>query len=252
VSAFSNAVLALSPSSYWRFEGGSPLSDSGSSGITLTAVGSPVRAPSLVPGESGAADNAYDLDGTNMYFTAGNNYGFSGAFGTQKFTVAWWFKLESTLFGSDFQRALEKQDTADLNKGWSMIGANTPNDIFVVFDQGATEESTLVDANLVNGDTRFVVLTWDSSVPQFKGYLDGALVHNDTVGWSAAIPATTVNLAIGARNTGANKFNGVIDDVIIWDGTVLTDPQVEALWDAAQVTEQTPRALVRHSRGTSW
>lgn len=233
MSTFSTAVLALSPDSYWRFEGASPLADSGSARITLTAVGSPARTTSLIPCEAAAADNAYDLDGTNMYFTVGNNYGFDAAFGTQKFSVMWWFKLESDTFGSGFQRVMEKQDAADASKGWSIIGANTPGDLFVAFDQGATDETTTIDCNFSNGDTKFVVMTWDSSVPEFKTYIDGSLFATDNTGWTVAIPTTAVDMAIGARNTGANKFNGVIDDVAIWDGTVLSSTNVSDLWSSA-------------------
>lgn len=236
MSAFSDAVIALSPSSYWRFEGASPLADSGSGAITLTDVGTCLRAPSLVPCESSAADNAYDLNGSSMYLTGGNNYSFATDI---DFTIALWFKPESASFGSGFQMLLAKRDTTGDLPGWLMYGSGTdPWDITFDFDMGVSSVgTTFPNANISQNTAYFLVFTWVDSTQTATLYVNGSSVGSDNT-WSPVPGAasTTGNLTIGAQTSAANKFNGVIDDVAIWSGTALSAGNVTTLWNASAAT----------------
>lgn len=234
MSAFSDAVLALSPSSYWRFEGASPLADSGSGGITLTGVGAPLRAPSLIPCESGAADNAYDLDGSAMYFTAGDNYDFASV----NFSIAMWLKVESATFASDFQRLMSKRETSGSLTGWDLYGS-TGGAVHWEWDEGAANDlSAAAGVGLDQNETHFIVITWTDSTNAMSFYSDGTFIGTDSA-WTGITPwatNTTATLTIGAQGNGGRKFGGVIDDVAIWSGTALSAANVTTLWDAANET----------------
>lgn len=231
MSAFSNAVLALSPSSYWRFDSGSPLADSGSGGQTLTAVGSPSQAASLVPGEAAAANSAYDLNGTSQYLQAGDVYEFTGEI---DWTLAYWIRSDDT---TGFRRILEKRDTVSPNAGWYVYqsgGGNVTLDV----DFGATVEG-MTDGPVMPAATAvWIVITWVDSTNTMSLYQNGSLFGTET-SWTTApgFPASSTSLfTIGASSSGTSPMDGVIDDVAVWSGTALSSTQIGNLWTAANTS----------------
>lgn len=229
MSTFSDAVLALSPNSYWRFEGASPLADSGSAGITLTGVGSPVRTTSLVPCEQRAADNAYDLNGSTMYLHAGNNYSFTGDI---DWTVLWWQKIESGTFGSGFQRMFEKRDTAGNNPGYIYYGQGVGGVTFDI-DFGSSVEGFGAGGDYAPDVVSFMGVTWEDSTTTLRFYKDG-FEHDSDNTWTTApgFPSTTANFLIGGSGS-SGSFAGVMDDFAVWSGTALSATQIRNLWISA-------------------
>lgn len=231
MSAWSDALLAHNPNSFWPFGGASPLADAGSAGITLTAVGSPVRVPSLVPGEAGAVDSAYQLDGSTAYFTAGDNYDFDNV----DFSIGIWVKPQSANFGSGFQRLFNKRETSSPLTGWTCYGS-TGGAIHWEWDEGANNDlSGAAGVGLAENQTRFIVMTWTDSTNAMAFYSDGAHIGTDSA-WSGITPwatATTALFAIGATSGGGNKLQGTVDDPFVIVGTVLSAAEVLSLWDAA-------------------
>lgn len=209
-----------------------PLADSGSAGITLTAAGSPVRAPSLIPGEQSAVDNAYDLDGSSMFLTAGDNYDFVST----NFTIAMWLRVESTTFGSDFQRLVSKRETSGALTGWDLYGS-TGGAVHWEWDEGAANDlSAAAGVGLDQNETHFIVVTWTDSTNTVSFYSDGTSIGSDST-WTGITPwatNTTQTFTIGAQSNGNRKFAGVVDDVAVWSGTALSGATITALWDAAQ------------------
>lgn len=227
-------MAGLNPSSWYKFAGNG--NDSGSSVSNLTEQGTPTYVASLVPSEAGLAGNAVQLDGTADYFTGADIYDFSGSFGNQKFSIAFWIKVESANFGSGSQRIISKRVTTGDLEGWVVHGTST-GDLAIVFDYGTTDESSFPLPDLDENEVHFVVITWDSAVPEIRTYVDGSLLSFDNTGWTTAIPDTTGLLAIGAEANGNRKFQGVLDEPAIWDGTVLSSTNVTALWISAQSGE---------------
>lgn len=245
MSAYSNAVLALSPSSYWRFVGTNALTDSGSGGLTLTSVGAPLRARSIVPSEGVIEDAAFKLDSL-QYFTAGDNYEFPGEI---NWTMMLWMRPDSGLFGTDFHRLLEKRDTGGTFPGWLIYGSGTNNLTFDI-DFGATVEGLTTAGVITQGAPHFIVYTWVDATSTLTLYMDGFEVDTKS-SWTTApgMPASgTAPFTIGASSSGGNGFIGMIDDVAVWSGTALTAKQVENLWRTANNMFRP----VMSSRGTSW
>jgi hypothetical protein len=239
MSVWTDAVLALSPNSFWRFEGASPLADSGSSGFTLTATGSPVRTTSLVPGEASAVDNAYDLDGSTMNFrVAGgvDDYYFADT----DFTLSMWVKPESTPtdFVNNFRRLMSKFDNIPLH-GWTMHFAGTaanPSIALGMQVSGFQEANITVSPAIVQDGVYWVVYTWVDSTTTATLYVNGTSQGSDS-SWSPApgLQNPSWDLYIGTRSDSPSvaRFNGVIDDVAIWKTTALSSTQIGDLWTAA-------------------
>lgn len=246
MSAYSSAVLALNPNSYWRFSGASGLTDSGSGGITLTSIGAPIRASSIVPSENAVQDAAFKLD-VPQYFTAGDNYEFTGEV---NWTMAWWMKIQSTTFGTGFQRVLEKRDTGGTNQGWLIYGGGTAQNLQFDLDFGATVEGFGADAGLQVDRAHFVAYTWVDSTTTLTLYTDGAEIGTKT-SWTTApgFPASgTTPFTIGASGAGGAGFIGMIDDIAVWSGTALTGTQINNLWRTGNLLFRPAMS----SRGTSW
>lgn len=246
MSAYSNAVLALNPNSYWRFSGASGLTDSGSAGITLTSVGAPIRGRSLVPSENAVEDASFKLDGT-QYFTAGDNYEFTGEV---NWTLMWWMRVESDTFGTGFQRILEKRDTGGTNQGWLIYGGGAPGQLQFDLDFGATVEGLGTAASLDRNEVHFVSYTWTDATTDLKVYVDGVEI-DDKASWTTApgFPASgTTPLTIGAAGNGTANLIAFIDDIAVWSGTALTATQIRNLFAAGSYQ---PRPVMS-SRGTSW
>ena len=253
MSAFSDAVLALSPNSYWRFTGASPLVDSGSAGITLTTSGTPVRAPSLVPGEAAAANNAYDLDGgANNFFQAGDNYDLNTAWGSVKFTLLMLFNTDSFAAAN---RLLEKRVQSGNTEGWyfHLTAGGSDNLTFVMRYADATEDAQTYNTTLVAGTAYMVAVTLDSAIPEQKLYINDGLIGTRSSFQNKTLPNTAVNLFIGADGSGTSRFAGVVDEVAIWSTVALNQTQITTLWAAANTAEAAgqPRGVMT-SRGTSW
>lgn len=243
MSAYSNAVLALNPSSYWRFTGTTPLADSGSGGITLTAIGAPIRGSSIIPSEGVVADSSYNVT-ASQYFTAGDNYEFVGV----DMTLAIWFRVDSSTFGSGFQRLLEKRDPGGTNPGWLLFGSGAGAVSFNV-DFGATEAGFTGQVGADFGEVHFVVLTHVNATQTTTMYADGVSIGAKDDWATPPFPASgTAAFAIGATSDGQLGFIGGVDDVAVWSGTALTATQVANLYAAGGYQ---PRPAMT-SRGTSW
>jgi hypothetical protein len=229
VSQWSDAVLALSPSSFWRFESASPLADSGSGAQTLTATGSPSQAPSLVPSEQGVANNAYTLNGSTQYLQAGDVYEFTGEI---DWTIAWWFRSDDI---SGFRRMLEKRDAAGTNAGWTIYTNDAGAQMTFDVDFGASVEGMTEGLSAWPTQTQWRAITWTDSGGSMRQYVNGGLIGTKS-SWTTVpgFPASgTTPFTIGATGSGGDpKFDGVIDDVAIWSGTALDATQINALWVA--------------------
>lgn len=229
--SWDSEMTALNPSSWWKFAG----NGNDEQGVAnLTDQGSAVYVNSLVPSQNGAASNAVQLDGTADYFSDGDNYDFDAAFGTEKFTIAFWLKLESANFATNSQRIISKRVAGTPFEGWALHGSAGDN-LSLLFDYGATEETWVGDLSLTNGGTYFIVAVWDSAIPEYRVYVDGISAAFDvTFTNSGANPNTTANLEVGAERGGNNKLQATLDELAVWDDVVLSAAQIRTLWNAGQ------------------
>lgn len=232
MSDYSDAVLALSPDSYWRFEGASPLADLGSAGITLTAVNAPTRVPSIIPCETGEADGAYMLNtASTQYFHAGDNYDFSAA---ADWCILQWARFPSD-FGSSFRRLFEKRDVAGGNAGYRVYGVGTSPNMQQRYEVdpgggagGEDGANTSETPNFVAGQVHMSAMSYTTSDGRVHYYRDGI----NLAFWPATFTpgASTANLCFGASSAGGNQWDGEMDDIAVWEGTIPDDTDIADLW----------------------
>jgi hypothetical protein len=199
---------------HWKMDegGGQTTADATANGVTGELVNGPVWA-------SGKLGNAIDFDGSNDRVNLGNptHLRLTGAM-----TLSAWVWIDSFAGNG---RIVNKQGGSG-QRGWSL---NIEQGGFASF-QIASNSSTLV---LINGTAlptrQWVHLagTYEPGVA-IKLYVNGALNATRTSNVPASQHNSTLNVAIGNRPVGGTPFNGVIDDVRIYDRP-LTAAEVQQL-----------------------
>ena len=91
---------------------------------------------------------------------------------------------------------------------------------------------------LTTGGWHFLVATYDTT--DMHVYFDGVLDDGPLLGAVPdSVPDNSIPLQIGARGNGAYKFNGTIDNVMIFN-KALTPEEIAALYNAGNGTEAGP------------
>ena len=194
---------------YWRLE--SDGSDETANNYDLTAVNSPTHA-------TGKFGNGVDLerDNTTYYKVASaTNLNI-----TSSKTVSCWIKPESTGL---WQTILTHSDGTTTGYDFFLTASNT-----IRFgDWGlTTNDSISSDITLAVGTWYHVVGIWDATNNVISVWVNGVKKSLATTGSSAS---DTGELRIGADRTSSNAFDGIIDDVAVFN-RALSDYEVKALY----------------------
>ncbi len=204
----STAVAALPGLvGYWTFDEGqgSTAHDISGNGLDGKLNGN----PKWVAGHLGSA---LDFDGSDDYVEVPNNPLLSL---TDAITIAAWTNMRANASG----------EMAIVSKGgWAANDlpyelTETPGDvIFWQFYNDAGRDTCSPTSPPV-GEWHHIGATYDGKV--FKCYIDGKLAEE----WAYAgkMPKNTAAMAIGRRSRGGTMFNGMIDDVAIYDRALSLD-----------------------------
>ena len=154
-----------------------------------------------------------DLDGTNDYMTAD---GIFNDISVSAGTISMWIKLDSTSING----VLIKADV-DTNNQLGMAYLNSTTKMRFQYKAGGTNKKIDHSVSIENdGNWHHVVVTWDTSADQLKGYIDGSQVGSTVTGlgtWSGTINA----FRVGANSIADNSYvNGHIDQVAIFTSVV--------------------------------
>ena len=154
-----------------------------------------------------------DLDGTNDYMTAD---GIFNDISVSAGTISMWTKLDSTSING----VLIKADV-DTNNQLGMAYLNSTTKMRFQYKAGGTNTKIDHSVSIENdGNWHHVVVTWDTSADQVKGYIDGSQVGSTVTGlgtWSGTINA----FRVGANSIADNSYvNGHIDQVAIFTSVV--------------------------------
>jgi hypothetical protein len=231
--AYIDEVLADTPLGYWRL-GATPTTDSSGNSYTLTEVGTPTAAASLLLSDS--ADGCRDIDtpDTDYYELASGSPGADDFDyeGTASFSVECWINLDTTT--ADFERLVAHESSTN---GWILyynasagigIGRNRSG-VFALKDEVP---------GTFTGQTHHVVGTYDGS--QLLLYLDGSAVGS-AVADSTAIAAYTATLRIGRSPLGGTTgMDGRIDEVAVYS-SALSSARVSAHYSAGVATTGGPK-----------
>ena len=226
---------------WWKLdeESTSTFLDSGALAVTGTLQNSPpwsIPAPAITFGEGQA--HSMSFNGTNQRANsvgAVSNYSFIQNSGV--FSISCWVKLSSTsLLGQTSQISILGNTPTTSEKGfYLMFGDGTANNrlSFAMTKASAGTPVILYNSsnNAINdANWHHVVVTGNGSTATF--YVDNVALTASSAFGSFSSSDSTRTLTIGACNssTGDNYFwNGLIDDLRVYNGTLTTD-QIATLY----------------------
>lgn len=232
---YAAAVLADTPSLYWRLGSSGTTDQSGNSrdgtasgGITIGGV-----SPGAIIGDT---DAATDFDGSNDKITSSYNPFANGS--TRTFE-GWAYRDTSSgsdsLFGGDGAT----HPYARLESG--------SNDVrFDPASGGAV--TTWSDAWPGNGLWVHFAFVFDESANTVALYINGSLVSSQTE--STAYDASPGNFVLGARGSGSDPFDGKMDEVAIY-GSALSAARIKAHFDLGRQNYTTPLLIDSASLSTT-
>jgi hypothetical protein len=197
---------------YWKFDEGSGnvAVDSSGYGNDGTINGT----PNWVAGQIGSA---LDFDGSTNYVEIPNNDSFSI---TDTITIAAWTYMRTSASG----------EMAIVSKGgWEANNlpyelTETPGDvIFWQFYNDAGRDGCSPDSPPV-GEWHHIAGTYDGIAT--KCYIDGML--GEEWQYAGKMPINSLPVTIGRRTTGGTWFNGMIDEVAIFNNA-LTEDEIQKI-----------------------
>ncbi|MEX2186485.1 MAG: LamG domain-containing protein [Pirellulales bacterium] len=231
---YMSEILADGPIGYWRFEeaAGAAVDSSGNSrdGAYMNGV-----TPGLFPGALSIGGKSAAFDGSTGFVDLPGSWG--GAAMTE-ISLEAWVNPADPITG-DFQAILSGHDPNSFAHFQLHSGGN----------MGVYADVGFVAAPIVSAtptDTwRHVVMTAKSG--ETKVYVNGTQV-GATVPTAFANIAESSNVDIGIGHLGARWFNGLLDEVAIYD-SALSPERIMAHYDAAGGTPPPPppaAALLAH------
>ena len=203
-------VNAMLPIAHWKLDDGvGPTAVDSIGGHDGTLVSTP-------PWVTGIIGGALDFDGTNDYVDVGT-FDVSGS----GLTTMGWFNADSLPATTDPRIVSKASSTAEADAWWqlSILTSASNANIRLRTKAGGTT-STLIDSstNLNPGQWYFAVGTYNAATGQMKLYLDGTEVASQLHPAGGAIDTNpTVPVAIGANGTAEQFFDGVLDDVRVYN-----------------------------------
>jgi hypothetical protein len=197
------------PIAHWKLDetsGPTAVDSEGSHDGTWT--NDPVPAPGVI-------DGGLDFDGSNDYVDAGT-FDVSGS----GITMMGWFNAEA--IATDDGRIVSKANGPNEGDAWwqlSTTDAGASRFLRMRIKAGGTT-TTFADnsVNLVTDQWYFAVGTYDSASGSMKLYLDGVEVRSGTHVVGGALDTNaSVPVALGANGSAERFFNGILDDVRVYD-----------------------------------
>ncbi|MBN1887389.1 MAG: DUF4962 domain-containing protein [Thermoflexales bacterium] len=206
----SMAVQQANLVAYYPFDGDAhDASGNGHDGV--------VQGAALTSGKEG---QAYQFDGIDDMISVAWDAPIQGE--DQSFTLAAWVKTDDV--------SGEHWVLAD-DAGWAhlLFGLHRGN-LYIRWRYGsAWTDYTLNTYQSMAGDFTHVAATYDASSRHVRLYINGALAVADTTRHPLGIrDASTLHIGKGRTADPSEYFNGVIDDVRIYDGA-LSDDELRAL-----------------------
>jgi hypothetical protein len=204
----STAVAALPGLiGYWTLDEGQGKTarDASGNGLDGTLNGN----PKWVAGQLGGA---LDFDGSDDFVDIPHDPRLSL---TDAITIAAWTNMRATASG----------EMAIVSKGgW---GANdlpyelteTPGDVIFWQFYNDSGRDTCSPTSPPVGEWHHIAATYDGKI--FKCYVDGKL--GEEWAYAGKMPKNTASVTIGRRSRGGTMFNGMIDDVAIYDRALSLD-----------------------------
>lgn len=226
--AYADAVLADSPTLYWRLgeASGTTAANLGSASGDGTYAGSPTLGQAgLLPGDADTCPkfNGSYVDGGSLTATA------LGISGNADRTVECWLKVEPAGSGGTFRVP------------WAVGGGSQPSCLYIGLADTAAPTSW--EIGLWGGVSSFtmpsptaaarhVALTYKGSTKGFEIFVDGASIHTYTHGANLTTVGAAPFDAGWLRPAAGNHWVGWLDEVAVY-ASVLSAARIAAHFAAA-------------------
>lgn len=176
---------------------------------------------------SGRVDGAVELDGGDDYIDAGI-FDVEG----DGLTMSAWFYADVI---SDQGRMISKATSVNANDAWWQLGMDGSSGAYYLRMRIKADGSTTTfrDSNqpLTTQRWYMATATYDATSGTMALYLNGALASSTTHGRGGALDTDdTVPVWIGANGSPARYFDGILDDVRLYD-RALDATEVSALYE---------------------
>ena len=177
---------------------------------------------------TGQFGNATQFNGSNSYVTFGNVLGFER---TDPFSMSIWVKRNDTGIQQTF---IGKRDSTA--RGYSIFVQASNVISFALTNTVGTNFARISTVNTFTNTSKWynIITTYDgsSSVNGLKLYIDGILqnVTLDSNTLTSTI-SNTGHFNLGSFNNGTQNFNGSVDHVAVWNGTVLSQTDVTRIYN---------------------
>lgn len=191
-------------------------------------IDAPVSAVGAINGDTSAA---FDFDGTDDAVIVP----YSSALNSATFSITGWIYRDVDTGG--VETVFTNQLTSALSG--SCLRISTLDKLEFRLGDAAAYSSTLGATSLATGARHHVAATYDGTTARV--YLNGALDGSGADAYTANVSAP-VRIGQGAALT--EYFNGKIDELTYHGGSVLTQPQIQAMYDAGVIATATAQYKV--------
>ncbi len=200
---------------YWPFSGNAnDVTGNGNNGTIFGAT--------LTSNRFGIANSAYSFDGvTNMIKIAGLNTSLHLDAFNNSFSVIVWVKSANQVSSA---RIIEDQDN---NLGYPFSIQAASNVVHLVAYDG-TNNPDIQIPNVFDNNWHMISLIVNQSTDSIYGYFDNLLTGKQLNTITTGITSDTI--CIGNRRNQNRGFNGLIDDIRIYD-RVLTNNEITSLYN---------------------
>ncbi|MDX2505986.1 MAG: LamG domain-containing protein, partial [Gammaproteobacteria bacterium] len=157
---------------------------------------------------AGQLEGALDFDGINDAIRVPHNDALSL---TETLTFTAWIKPE--LISIRYKTVLAKDDGSGNSNYW--FGLWQDELAFGFFSGGFFREVFTNGLNIQAGIWQHIAVSFNNSTDEVRLYLDGAMVHTGVLTYSPTV--LTVDLGIARSPAAGENWNGLLDDIRIYD-----------------------------------
>lgn len=197
--------------SYWKLDetSGNAADPQGSN--TLTNNNTVTYVPAVI-------NNGADMELSSSQSLSITDGSQSGLDITGDLSVSMWIKPES-ITGDD--ALLTKFDSTGNQRSYAFTYFSTNFLAFLTSSNGTNAVQKSVAQTWVIGTTYYVSVVYDASAGSAEFYVDGSKIGSTQTGYHTSLHNGTAPFHLGALNvTATSFFDGVMDEVGIWDRTL--------------------------------
>jgi hypothetical protein len=184
---------------------------------------------------TGIISNGADFEASNSEYLSITDASQSGLDVTGDMSISMWLKVESAPSNTEWT-LLAKHGGTNATRSYLFRYKDTSGtkalSMRVSSDGTSTNQTeSTVNTDLSTATWKHVVMTYTASAGEVRFYVDGSQVGATQTGARTSIYNGTAYFSLGASANGTDNFDGLMDEVGIWD-RVLTGAEITSLYNS--------------------